>query len=438
MKRILFLIFILGSTSAFAQTDSLRLSLDQAIEQGLKNRFDVKANAYNVDLANNDVEARKNSWLPEINGSGVIRQNIQIQQAYIPGGFAGLKEPMLVKFGASNIAAFGLDLSQVVYNPSIKKDIQIAQTQTEIQKEKLKADENAIRERITQAYLNVQLRQLQYNIIAQNQTRFAEYLSVAEGKFKNGSLIENEVLKARLDFENAKIETQKAKQNVEMALLMLAYQMNYTGKQPIALTESLQSMNIASQANSMEQILQNRADFKLLNLQKTAQTLMIEKANNATIPTAAFFGNYSGQFTSMKWDIGQSKWWSPYSYVGLKLNVPISAYYKDKTQINGIRLKQSQLDLQMEQRKSDINYQWQSAQMELNNALKNKQQAEDNYKLSQTIYATQKAQYALGSLQYSNLLDTEKALSMAEQNYLKSVFDFMVAQINYKKAVGEF
>jgi len=64
------------------------------------------------------------------------------------------------------------------------------------------------------------------------------------------------------------------------------------------------------------------------------------------------------------------------------------------------------------------------------------QSTKANYDLSNIIYLNQKQQYDLGSLLYSNLLDTEKTLNTAEQNYIKAVYDYLMAKINYDKALG--
>jgi outer membrane protein len=39
-------------------------------------------------------------------------------------------------------------------------------------------------------------------------------------------------------------------------------------------------------------------------------------------------------------------------------------------------------------------------------------------------------------LLYSSLLDTEKTLNTAEQNYIKAMYDYLMAKISYDKALG--
>eukprot|EP01034_Spumella_vulgaris_P021006 gene21006-26943_t len=113
----------------------------------------------------------------------------------IPAGFAGLPEPMLVGLGAKNVSVFGLDLSQTLYRPGITTDVKLARNNLELQKERNRQAENQIRQKITESYLNVLLRELQWKIAANNEQRYGEYLGVAEGKMKNGSLIENDFLR---------------------------------------------------------------------------------------------------------------------------------------------------------------------------------------------------------------------------------------------------
>jgi len=49
------------------------------------------------------------------------------------------------------------------------------------------------------------------------------------------------------------------------------------------------------------------------------------------------------------------------------------------------------------------------------------QTSKSNYDLSRVIYENQKQQYNLGSLQYSNLLDTDRSLNTTEQNYISKL-----------------
>jgi outer membrane protein TolC len=63
--------------------------------------------------------------------------------------------------------------------------------------------------------------------------------------------------------------------------------------------------------------------------------------------------------------------------------------------------------------------------------------AKKNYKLSQTIYKNQQKQFGIGVFHYTDLLDTKRSLTKTEQNYIKAVYKYLLAKIQYKKVVGE-
>jgi outer membrane protein len=52
------------------------------------------------------------------------------------------------------------------------------------------------------------------------------------------------------------------------------------------------------------------------------------------------------------------------------------------------------------------------------------------------VYDTQiqQATYQLNTLLYSQLLDTEKSLQTAQQNYFKAAYSYLVARLNHDKA----
>lgn len=438
MKRMIYAMAALLFSAPLAQAQTMSLSLEQAVETGLKNRYDVQADRYDLELAANSVNKAKKEWIPELTGNGNIRYNSQIQNQLIPAGFAGLPEPLLVGLGAKNITVFGLDLSQPIYRPGITTDVKVARNNLEIQKERNRQDENIIRQKITESYLNVLLRELQWKIMANNEQRYSEYLGVAEGRMKNGSLIENDYLRAKLDYDNSRIETQKARQSYELAIVNLKYQMNVAPDSDVKLSGTLDDIRLVGNRLTVEQALDNRTEIRQMRLQMDGGKLMVNRMKQNAIPTISAFANYSQQFMYNNFNYSQRQWWSPFSYVGLRFSVPITQNFKNYNSIHEYKLKQEQLDWDLKQKTADVGYQIQSAGTELENAERNMQAAKDNYELSKTVYANQKQQYDFGSLAYGNLLDTERSLSAAEQNYIKSVYDFLVAQIGYQKAIGNF
>ncbi len=433
------LILCLLALTGYGQQPSgdLKVSLQQAIDLGLKNRYDIQSGQYNLHIAENEISKSKKEWIPEVSGTGNVRYSPQIQATFIPAGFFG-NEPGLVALGANSTSVFGLELNQPIFKPGINSDIKIARNNLDLEKEKYKRDQNEIKAQIAQAYLNVMLKELQHKITLGDEQRYKEYELVAENRLRLGTLLENDYLKAKLDYENAKAETLKASQNYQLALDNMKYQINAPAESKLLLSDSLNSVHVLFDQIPTSYEAANRSEIEQLKIQQQINVLQLSKSKQNALPSLSFYANYSQQFSYTNFDYSLNQWWSPFSYLGLRLNVPITSNFKNKNTIQHHQIISVQTDLNLKQKQADVNYEIQKASSELSNALQNMNTAKNNYDLSRTIYENQKQQYDLGALLYSNLLDTDRSLNTTEQNYIKAVYEYLVASISYQKAIGNY
>jgi outer membrane protein TolC len=138
-------------------------------------------------------------------------------------------------------------------------------------------------------------------------------------------------------------------------------------------------------------------------------------------------------FNYAKWD-----YWNPYTYIGVRANVPISARFKTDEIIKEYALKQQQGELDKKQRNADISFEIEKAKTDMANALLNMKSSRMSYDLATELYAQQIKQFALGGLLYTNILDTERSINASEQSYTRSVYDYFIAKISLNKATGTF
>lgn len=438
MKNIILCALLSLPLTIHAQMSQQRsLSLQQAMQLGLKNRFDLKAEQYNIDLSENQASLDKKAWIPDVHAEGSVQYNTNLQPTYVPAGFAGFTEPEMLSFGAKQQSVFGLALEQPIFKPGINTNVKIAKAQLSLQQEKLRGLEIAVKSAIATAYLNVLLKKLQSRIAWDEEQRYAEYQILAKGRYDHGTLIKNDYLRTKLDYENAKVKTTTLEQDYQLALDNLSHQINLPGRDSIILSDSIENISFGNlAASNQNNAVDKRTEVRQLLLQQQENDLQLKRMHQNALPTISAFGYYAQVFQSQNFNYNESEWWAPHSYFGLKFSVPISANFGNKNNIRRYQLQQQQLLMQLNQEKTDISYQIQKATTDMQNTQQNMQSAKDNYKLSQQIYHNQEQQFAIGVFKYSDLLDTEKSLSQAEQNYIRSVYDFMLASLQYQKATG--
>ena len=373
------LILILSPVLCFGQTKSL--SLNEAIHIGLENRYDFKAGQYNTEIAKSRITQAKNAWLPQVGADGSLKYSPQLQNSVIPGGvLPGFDQPTLLPLTVKNQSVFSLNLDQPIFDASISIRKQLAMNELAMQEEKRKEQEIQIKLQISQAYLNAQLRQLQKKIAADNAFRNKEYAEIAAGQYKNGALIENYYLRAKLDENNAALLLKQAAQEYNMSITQLRYAINLPDTSMLELSDSLDTEKdiTAGLINHTEE----RTELKQLQVEQAANALHIKAYRQDLLPTVSVSGNYSQQFLSDKFNYGESKWWSPFSFLMLQVRIPISDHYKNSAHIAEYRQKENQTKLLLQQKTMDINYEMQQAQTALSNALINIKSSRDKLQRS--------------------------------------------------------
>lgn len=415
---------------------TLTLSRSEAVQIGLKNRFDIKANQYNINIAASRIKQSQNNWFPTLSGDGQVQYSPQLRNSVIPGGvLPGYEQATLVPLTVKNESVFGLNLSQPIFNINLINDNKLAKNQLALQQERNRAAEISIILEISRAYLDAELRGLQKRVTSDIAQRNREYEKIAEGMFSNGMLIENHYLRAKLDRENADQLQQQAEQNYALSLMQLRYQLNLSDSTSLHLSDSLGG---EQDLLSYESMTGERTEIRQLELIQQENRLYLKKYQQASLPSVSFNANYSQQFLSGDFNYGNGRWWSPFSYLALNVHIPISAYFKNKAVTAEYQQKINQQEWLLQQKKADINYEVQQARTALANAVLNMKNAKNSYELSKTIFQNQQQQYRLGAFDYSALLDTEKSVSTTEHNYIQSAYDLVMAQIQLQKATNNF
>jgi len=438
MKNFILVMLLMSCLkTALAQQDTMRISLTQAIEYGLKNRYDMQASNLNIDIANNQTNLLKKNWLPDISGSGNARYNTRLPSTVVPPGFGGGTTERVVQLGTKNNTYFSLDLSQAIYQPGLQNDIVIAANNTELEKEKNEQNKRDVRFTIAQAYFNVLLKQLLYTISKESENRYKEYYEIALEKFQIGTLIESDFLKAKLDYKNAKIATVNANQDYTLSANNLKYLLNISSTTSLTLVDNLNVPTTLNDLNIESGTGENRTEIKQLRIQQIGNHLQVRKANILFLPTISFIANYTTQFQANNFEYF-TKMWYPYNYLGFKMSLPITGSIKNSNVIRDGKLKAKQTEFNLKQKIADIDYEIHQTKTNLMDGIGNLQTAKENYELSKEVYELQKQQYLIGAVLYSTVLDTQNSLNIAEQNYVNAVFNYLVAKLNYEKAINKF
>jgi outer membrane protein TolC len=175
--------------------------------------------------------------------------------------------------------------------------------------------------------------------------------------------------------------------------------------------------------------------MKQLAIQAEMLSETIKLQKYATLPSLALGFNFS--MNAMANDVSFSEFrWTPYSYVGLSLNIPIFAGGKRYNQIRQAKNQYQQVQLQT----TDVERQLKIAirqfltSMETN--MKSYYAAQDAVAAAQKGYDIVEKAYQVGRSTLIELNDAQLALTQASLAESQAIYNFVTAKAQLEQTLG--
>ncbi|MDX2002505.1 MAG: TolC family protein [Chitinophagales bacterium] len=430
-----FLIGLLITANIYGQQP---LSLETAQAQALANRKDLKVEQLNVQIAENEIKKVTSRNLPQLSSDLDVRWNTQLPSNVIPGeafGVAGSPD-RFVQFGTDWNSSWAFNLNQTLFDPAINGDKKIAQQQVLLNSFNAKATEAVIKQQVTEAYFTVLLWQERTALSESNLQRTKDILNTAVDQLQQGTITAYDRQKYQLDFANAEAEHAKNANNLQLSFQDLFYKMGLDTLQSIVLTDSLSALFVQLKNELLDFEKVNRPELQAQKIQQDIWKLNIRKQKMLYIPKISFYGNYTWQSLSDNANFFDSDNWFPFNYIGLNANIPIfDGLLKAKTkQEYQLRLQSS--TFQYEKLEDDYQQQAHNALLSAKNAEADLQYQRQNLELANQLYQIDTDRLKNGTIKANDLATTSYTLRQTQTNYLNAAYNYLVAVVQFKKAIG--
>ena len=223
---------------------------------------------------------------------------------------------------------------------------------------------------------------------------------------------------------------------IEAALNILKFSMNYPINQPLAITDSLE--NLYQQLDAA--ILTEQLDFQnqpqhLVALKGIELNQLNEKRYKSTYyPSLSVFGSYQQSWQGEAFDRGL---WFPTSLIGVRLNAPLFDGFLNKGRIQRAKLATELAQVQLEDLERGMSLDVQNSKTNLVNAqerLKNQSYA---LELADDVYSAAIIKYQEGVGSSIELTQAEQLLYDTQRNRIQAMYDVLTAQMALAKALGK-
>jgi outer membrane protein TolC len=436
MKKVIFGIVL--CTTIFGQrftSFAQKITLNEAIQKGLENRIELKTQALNIQIASSENNKIKAKWLPQVSANGDVRWNTQLQTTVLPFALPGSSESQtIVRLGRPFNNTFALQAEQKVYDANKKIDRLVNDTQTDAQKNTLEQQKINLKQIITEAYFSAVYNKEKLRLSENALQRANAYLDAAKVKFEQGTILKNDLDKFMLDVSNARLTQTKNIQDYELGLVTLQYQLNTNDKAEPA--EDLTFILNYSQFVDVQTNTDKRTEVRAEEINLQLNELNLQKQKTKNLPTVSAYGNYSAFQISDTFNPFATGTWFTANYVGIRANIPIFDGKQTKLSSQDFLVRKQINQLNIERLRNDFNYESKSTWNTLQQSKLNLEEAKKNITLAQQILETDKFRFEKGVIIISDLKNSEYSLQNSENQYLSSIYNFLVANVRYKKASG--
>ena len=165
-----------------------------------------------------------------------------------------------------------------------------------------------------------------------------------------------------------------------------------------------------------------------------AETVKLQKYAN--IPSLALAFNFS--LNAMTNDFKFSTYrWTPYSYVGLSLNIPIFAGGKRYQQIRQARNQHQQVLLQKDNTERQLKIAIRQSLTTMETNMKSYYSAQDAVAMAAKGYSIAEKAYQVGRSTLIELNDAQLALTQARLAEYQAIYNFVVAKSQLEQTLGQ-
>ncbi|MVT09552.1 TolC family protein [Chitinophaga tropicalis] len=435
MKNIQYCLLLLLLAPGFLHAQQ-RWDLKSCLSYGLKYHRSTRVYQNEKIAANEKAKEALASYLPSIEGTGGLADNIKPQVSIIP---AGLFSPtdMKVAFTKRYNTSTQVELNQPIFDQSAIIGLKANKYNKETADLNIRNNDEALIYNISNAYYQVHIYQLQLMLLHANEETYREQLRISELGVSKGVTAEVDLNKIRVNYNNTMSDINVAERNLEQVSLQLKNEMGYPLSEALLIDTLTLTSTLPVPETQRPDTFQvdNRSDFLLSKAKASLLDINAKQTRAGKLPTLSLYARYGSNGFGDK--LGQSfSSQNTFSVIGLTLKVPIFNGFKKNAQYQQARidLLNAQENMKLDADKYKVEYE--NAKTKLVKAEANVANDNRNIELARSVFESTNLQYQKGVTDLTDWLNAQNSLKEAQNNYLNSLYSFYTARIDLEKANG--
>lgn len=435
---LLAIAFLLASWSTQAQT-TRNLSLDEAIDLGLKNSNQLKLNAAKIMEASASLKEARERRLPDFSISGsYLRLSNPTVDLKIKMGGGGSTDTAGSGSSSSSIkvneAAYGIaNVSIPLFSGfRINNGIEAAKNLEKAVKLDAEKDRDEVIANIISSYSNLYKAKEALELVQENLKQSKQRVKDFTNLEKNGLLARNDLLKAELQQSNVELALLDAENNWKLANITMDLMLGFPDDTELMPDDASFKEKLDDRGYPQWELiaLENRKDAQALDYRKKAADAGIRAAKGEYFPSLALTGGYIAAYVPNVLTLTNAL------NVGVGLKYSPSSLWKAGSKVSQAKAQLNQVSINQDILSDAIRLQVaQAYQLYLSSRKKIDvyetavEQANENYRIVKNKYDNSLANT-------TDLLDADVAQLQAKLNYAYAKADATVAYEKLLQTAG--
>lgn len=414
----------------------LTLSLQQAMDLAAQQSYAVQASTLETEKARAKVNEVLAYGLPQVDATGNFSNYLEVPTMVIPNFTGEGPEQLELQFGVPWNATGTVQLNQLIFDGSYIVGLNASRefrTRTEEELQQAQADARA---QAAKSYLGV--------LAAREGVRLAgESVPVLEKSFNEATAMRDQGFMEETDVDRLSIALAEARDRVRsyeqqerVAMAFLRLVLGVPADTPITLTDALDAIvqdPAETALSSMALDMNTHIEHQLANTLVRLQQLDLKNEKSAYLPK--LYGFINAQTQAYGFDRPFETDWFPSSMWGLQLQVPIfsSGMRSNRVKQADLTLKQTEVNLAATEQRliAEAEERAQKARTAEQSYATNRQ----NLQLAQRIFDRTSIKFTNGLSTSFELNQDQGQYLQAQQVYLGTLVDLLVARIELRRAL---
>ena len=460
-----------------ADTSAVVLTLEDALRIALSENVAVKVADKEIERSQYAKKGTYSSLFPQVSGSGSYQRTIKKQIMYMDsdsgddeegGGFGMLSSlaPYFVRInelsvmqgmgpivpgesestdsnsgfavGRWNTYNYGVTAQLPLIAPQLWQSLKISGQAVDLAVEKARSSRLDMVTQVKQAFYAVLLAKEAFNVYKDVYENAVENFVQTERRYNAEKASELEYTRAKSVVAGAIPNVYNSESSVMLALWQLKAVMGVDLDRNIDVAGSLDDYSVQMFKDIHDNdnpSLDRNTNLRQLEIQadQLASTVRMYKA--AYLPTLSAGFAYSMIAMTNDFKFSEYKW-SPYSYVGLNLNIPIFTGFKRHYDVQQAKVQSVELDLQRVETERQLRIAIRQYLNTMETSMNSYNAATEAVALARKAYDIAAKSYKVGKGTITDMNDAQLTLTQASLQQSQAIYNFVVAKSNLEKTLG--